>query len=573
MDVTSLLPGLAVLRSYERRWLRRDVVAGAAVAAFLVPQCMAYAEVAGLPAIVGLWAVVAPMTIYALVGSSRLLCVGPESATAIMAAAAVGPLAGGDPARFAALSAALALLVGVICVAGYAARTGFLANLLSKPLLVGYLAGVAAIMIMGQIERVTLVPVDGERFLDQAASAVSGSGGTHLPTLAVAAGVFALLAIAHRVAPTAPGSLLALVAATVVTAVARLDEHGIEVLGAVPAGLPGPAWPAVSLSDLSALAAPALGIAIIGYADVVLIGRAFGARRREPVDANQELLALGLANVGVGLTQGFPVSTSGSRTAVADSLGARTQLFALVTVAFVIAVLVVAGPLLAMFPTAALGGLVIYAAVRLVDVRELRRLAAFRIGELALALGTALAVAVVGVLPGIGLAVGLSVVQLFARLMRPHDAVLGRVPGLAGLHDVDDYPNAERPAGVLLYRYDAPLIFANAEDFKERALAALDGEPTAVEWFVLNAEANVEVDITGLDVLEELRAAVVDRGIEFGLARVKQDLMVELERVGLADRIGRDRIWPTLPSALDGITRRRTRPSPDERDPSSLEGD
>jgi MFS superfamily sulfate permease-like transporter len=334
-----------------------------------------------------------------------------------------------------------------------------------------------------------------------------------------------------------------------------LERHGMAVVGAVAAGLPDPALPAVA--DVRHLLLPALGVLVVGYTDTVLTARAFAARAGQGVDANQEFLAMGVANVGAGLLRGFPVSSSGSRTALAVAAGGRTQVYSLVTLACVAAVLLFAGPLLARFPTAALAALVVYAATRLVDVEGFRRLARFRRSELLLAVAALGGVLVLDVLWGVLLAVGLSVAEMLHRVARPHDAVQGFVPGLAGMHDVDDYPEATTEPGLVVYRYDSPLFFANAHDFRRRALAAIASQAQPVRWFVLNVEANVEVDSTALDAVEELRAELARRGIVFALARVKQDLAVALDAYGLTAAVGADRIFPTLPTAVDAYRRWR----------------
>jgi high affinity sulfate transporter 1 len=543
-----LLPGLAMLRRYQPSWLRGDVVAGLTVAAYLVPQVMAYAVLAGLPPVTGLWAILAPLALYALLGSSRQLSVGPESTAALMTAAVVAPLAAGDPARYAALAAALAIMVGLLCLIAYAARLGFVADLLSKPILVGYLAGVAVIMIVGQLSRLTGVPVEGDSIPAELVSFAANLTEMDPATAVFGAAVLALLLLGHHFFPRLPTPLIVVLLATVAVLAFDLRAHGIAVVGAVPLGLPAPALP--DLTDLRHLLLPAVGVLVVGYTDMVLTARAFAVRGGQQVDANQELLALGAANLGAGVLRGFPVSSSGSRTALAVAAGGRTQVYSLVALACVVAVLLFAGPGLALFPTAALGAIVVYAATRLVDVAGFRRLAAFRRTELLLALAAFAGVLVFDILYGVLLAVGLSVAEMLYRVARPHDAVQGFVPGLAGMHDIDDYPDATTVPGLVVYRYDSPLFFANAEDFRRRALAAVDGRGEPVIWFVLNAEANVEVDSTGLGALEELRAELTGRGVVFALARVKQDLLTALDAYGLTAAIGTERIFPTLPTAV-----------------------
>lgn len=552
----SILPGLAQFRGYQRDWLRGDVVAGVTVAAYLVPQVMAYATVAGLPPVVGLWAALAPLAVYAVLGSSRQLSVGPESTTALMTATTLGPLAVGDPARYAALAAVLALLVGVICFVGGVVRLGVLADLLSRPVLVGYMTGVAVIMIGSQLGKVTGVSVEGDEFIDQIRSFVAGLDAVHWPTIVLAAAVLILLLVLSWSVPRLPGPLIAILIATAAVAVFSLDSYGVKVVGDIPGGFPAPGVPTISAADLVALLIPAAGISIVAFSDNVLTARTFAARHDQRVDANAELRALGVCNVGTGMLHGFPVSSSGSRTALGDALGGRTQFYSIVSLFVVLAVMVVGRGVLALFPLAALGALVVYAALRLVDVPEFKRLARFRRSELILAVATTASVLLLGVLYGVLVAIVLSILDLLRRVARPHDAIQGFVPGVAGMHDVDDYPEADRVPGLVVYRYDAPLFFANAENFRERALAAVDDNPDPVKWFVLNAEANVEVDLTALDVLDQLRSELASRGIVFAMARVKQDLRVLLDAAGLVEKIGEDRIFPTLPTAVEAYRKR-----------------
>ncbi|MEZ5143354.1 MAG: sulfate permease [Acidimicrobiales bacterium] len=554
--MTSLAPGLARLRHYQRDWLRPDVLAGVTVAAYLVPQCMAYGELAGLQPVAGLWAILAPLAVYALFGSSRQLSVGPESTTAVMAATALAPLAAGEPAAYAALAAALAAITGLWCLIGRIARLGFLANLLSKPVLVGYMAGVAVTMITGQLTKTTGVPTSGDTPAAEIHSFFTHLADFQVDTFVLATAVVTFLFIMQKWFPKLPGPLIAVLASTTVVAVLDLDQHGISVVGAVPQGLPLPGLPDVSWSQVVGLLAPAVGIAVVGYTDNVLTARSFANKNGYRIDANQELLSLGLSNIGAGLFQGFPVSSSGSRTSIGDSLGSRSQLYSLVALGCVVLVLLFLGPLLALFPSAALGAIVVYAAIRLIDLPEFRRMLAFRRSEFGLAAVALVGVLVTNILVGVLVAVGLSIVVLFSGLMRPHDAVLGRVPGLPGLHDVEDWPDAQSLPGLCIYRYDAPLMFANAEDFRRRALQAIEDYPTEVEWFVLNVEAWVDIDITAVDTLHDLIDDVTEHDVVFAMARVKQDLYDDLELGGLVDRIGEDRLYPTLPTAIDAFERR-----------------
>jgi SulP family sulfate permease len=542
---------IGLLRGYDRSWLKGDALAGIAVAAYLVPQVMAYAEIAGLPAASGLAAACGALVIYAVLGSSRQLSVGPESTTALLTAVAVAPLAAGDPARYGMLAAGLAVVVGVLCLLARLFGAGALADLLSKPVLVGYLAGVAVNMIGSQLGKVTGVEVDGDTVPAQLVSFGRGIDGANAPTLVLAVALLLFLFVGSWLRPRWPIMLIGMLAAAVAVAAFSLQRYGVSVVGSAAAAPQAPAVPLLGLDDWVALLVPAAGIAVVGYSDNMLTARSFAGRHGQNVNGNTELVALGAANVVVGLLRGFPVSSSGSRTSIGDAQGSRTQLHSLIAVLVVVVILLLGQGVLASFPNAALGAVVIYAALRLIDLGEFRRIARFRTSELLIALITTGAVIVFGVLDGVLAAVGVSVVELLRRLARPHDAVLGFVPGVAGMHDLDDYPDAEPVPGLVVYRYDAPLCFANAEDFRTSALAAAETPgPEPTHWFVLNAEANVELDVTAAEALESLVGELRRRGIVFAMARVKQDLRDVLARAGLIELVGEERIYMTLPTAV-----------------------
>ncbi len=551
-----LLPGFKQLLSYQPSWLRGDLLAGITVAAYLIPQCMAYGELAGLEPVVGLWAILPPMIIYTLLGSSSQLSVGPESTTAVMTAVAVAPLVARGDNNYASLTSLLAVIVGIICLIGYFAKLGFLANLLSKPILVGYMAGVAVIMIAGQLGKISGIKIESETVFGQIAEFFSQIERIHLPTFILAICTLVFLLVIQRQWSNAPGPLLAVLLATVAVSIFDLEKQGVAIIGEIPAGLPHFALPSASFRNLVYLTTAAIGIAIVGYSDNVLTSRAFANRNGYKIDANQELLALGASNLGTGLMQGFPVSSSGSRTAIGDSLGSKTQLFSLVAFVTVILVLLFLRPLLVLFPKAALGAIVIYAAIRLIEIPEFIRLLNFKRSEFRLALITIVGVLATDILMGVGIAVGLSVIDLFARIVRPHDAVLGEVPSLPGLHDIEDWQDAKTIPGLVIYRYDAPLCFANSENFKRRALQAIESEKTPVEWFILNTEAIVEIDITAADMLEQLCRELASRNITVALARVKQDLYLQLKKAGLVETIGANRIYPTLHTAIEAFQSR-----------------
>lgn len=559
------IPGLAVARHYRSGWLRADVLAGVTVSAYLIPQVMAYAELAGLPAVTGLWASIGPLLVYSLLGSSKYLSVGPESTTALMTAVAVAPLAGGAGssgyARFALLTA---LVVGLVCVFASFARLGFLADLLSRPVLTGYMAGIAVLMMVSQLGKLTGMPVDhrlGDSTFAKVAHVAGHLNAVHLPTLLLASGMLLALLAWRRWVPTWPGPLLGMLVTAGLVAALHLNERGVAVIGQVPRSLPIPTWPDWAGADPLTLLPAALGVAVVGYSDNVLTARALADDEGVHVDNNQEFLALGAANIASGLMQGFPVSSSASRSVLAKTVNARTQLYSVVAAVMVVITVLFLGPVLAAFPVAALGAVVVYAATRLINLAELRRLRRFRISELMLAAATTVSVLVFDVLTGIGVAVALSLLDLLRRIADPHDAVLGYVPGVAGMHDIDDYPDTRQVPGLVVYRYDAPLCFANAENFRVRALAALtaaEQDPSAhgpVRWFLLNAEANTEVDLTSVDALESLRFELSQHGVQFAIARVKQDVRDQLAAAGFLQRLGPDRIYMTLPTAVQGYAR------------------
>lgn len=533
-----------------RTSVRADALAGVAVAAYLVPQCLAYARLAGLEPVVGLWAAMGALVAYAVLGSSRVLSVGPESASALLVGSAVATIgANAGTTERAEIAAALALAVAAISLVAWAARLGFLADLLSRPVLVGYMAGVAVAMIVTQLPNLTGVPLTHIDTLPRVGELARHLGDVQLAPLMVGATVVVALALLQPLRRV-PGPLVVVLGATAATKIFDLEQRGVATIGHVPTGLPAPALPGIPAHLWPAVIAAAAGICVVVFADNILTARGFAARRGDRIDANQELFALAGANVAAGVLQSFPVSSSGSRTALADASGARTQLTSIAAGIVVALVLLFAAPLLEAFPLAALAGLVVYAGARLIDVGEMRRIASFRWSEAVLVAASFAGVVLFDLLVGIGIAVGLSVAELFTRIARAHDAVQGEVPGLAGLHDIDDYQEAVTTPGLVVYRYDAPLCFANADHFRTKVLEAIEHAGHPVEWIVINMEANVEIDLTAIDMLNELCTELTGRGIVVALSRVKHDLAVYLDRGGLLDRVGSEHVYPTLPTAV-----------------------
>lgn len=546
--------GIADLRHARRTTLRGDVIGGLTVTAYSVPQVMAYSSLAGLPPQTGLWVVALTMVVYFFLGSSRLLSSGPESSTALLTAAVIAPLAAGNPQRYASLAALLALLCGACAIIAWLLKLGFIGDLLSRPVLVGYMAGVAVIMITSQIGKVSGLDVAGDSFVAQVRSFWTSvqESGLSWPSVVMGVAVAGLLIILTPRFPRVPMPLIVVALAAVAALVLSSRGMVIPTVGAIDSRPPDIGLAGVTTADAVALVLPAMGVFIVAYTDNLLTARMFAVRHRQHINSNRELLALGASNLASAAVSGFPVSSSASRAVIGEASGARTQAASLVAAAGVLTVLIGLPGVLASFPVAALGGLVIYAATRLIDASEFRRLWSFRRREFALALGAAASVLAFDILYGVIAAIVLSILELLTRVARPHAAVLGQAPGVAGWHDVDDYPGAEQVPGLLVYRYDSPLFFANADDFRRRVEAAVDSLQPRPRWLLLNMEANVEVDITGLDALDRICRHCDDEGVVVALVRVKHDVLEDLRRHGVADRIGEDRVYPTLPTAVQG---------------------
>jgi high affinity sulfate transporter 1 len=525
---------------------RANLLAGLTVCAYLVPQVMAYATVAGLPPSAGLWACLPALVLYAILGTSRLLSVGPESSVALMTAAVVGPMVAGDPDAYAATAAALALAVAAVLFLASLLRLAFIADLLSRPVLVGYLSGIAVLMIVGQLSPLLGIDVDGDSVLTEITSALGQLADINIASLAIGVTVIVAVFVLSRW-PRLPGPLLAIIAVGALAAIAGLP---VDRVGEIPRGLPVPELPQVDPGTLGPLLVGALGVSVVAFTDTTLTARAFRVRTDPEIAPTLELRALAAANAGAGLLQGMAVSSSGSRTALAKAGAATSQGYSIVAAVFLSVVLLVAGPLLSGLPRAALAGLVVYAAIRLFDLDELRRLWHFRRMEFALAAFTFFGVLVLGVLYGVVAAVAVSVLEMLARVARPHAAAIGVVPGLAGMHDIDDFPTAREEPGLLVYRYDSPLFFANAENFRRIALELVEERQPGLRWVALNCEAIVEIDSTAVDALDELRRFLDDEGIRLVLVRAKRELVEALEPAGLIDRIGREYIFPTLPTLV-----------------------
>ena len=554
---SSAVPGLAMLSSYRREWLPRDVVAGLVLTALLVPQGMAYAELAGLPPITGLYTSILCLVAYALFGPSRILVLGPDSSLGPMIAATILPLvAVGDPERAVALGSALALLVGVITAAAGIGRLGFVADLISKPTIIGYMNGLALTILVGQLPKLFGFSVDGNGFRSELRGFVQGvaDGETVAAALAVGlAGLIVILAL-QRWAPRVPGVLLAVVLAIVASAVFDLVDHGVSVVGVLPQGFPPLTVPDIGLSDVGPLVGGALGIALVSLTDTISTASSFAARLGDEVDGQKEMIGIGAANLAAGFFQGFPVSTSGSRTAVAERAGAKTQVTGLVGAVAIVAVLLFFPGLLRDLPQPILAAVVIAASISLVDLPGTVRLYRVRRTEFLLSIAAFLGVVLLGVLPGIAIAIALSVGNVFRRAWWPYQTVLGRVPGLPGFHDVRSYPEAEQLPSLVIFRFDAPLFFANSRTFREqvRALAAAEPRPS---WIVIASEPITDVDTTAADMLRDLDEDMNARGTSLVFAEMKDPVRRKIERYELTDTIDPRHFFPTVRAAVDAFRR------------------
>jgi high affinity sulfate transporter 1 len=551
------LPGLRTAREYRREWLRDDLVAGLVLTALLVPVGMGYAQAAGLPPITGLYATIVPLVAYAAFGPSRVMVLGPDSSLAAVIAAIVVPLAGQDPERAVALAGALAILTGVVILAAGIVRLGFVTELLSRPVQLGYLYGIAVTIVVGQLPKLFGFSVDATGLLSEAWAFAKGLAQGETNGAALAVGLMGIVVIVgvRRRWPRLPGVIVAVGLGIVAVVAFDLTARGVEVIGVLPRGLPSPAIPDVRLEDLPLLFSGALGIALVTVADTTVLSQSLAARRGEVVDANQELVALGAANLAAGGFQGFPISSSSSRTPVAIAAGARTQLTPLVG-AVTIALLLVAAPgALRNLPQPILAAVVITAALGLVDPEAVRRLYQVRRSEFILWLAAFAGVALLGVLWGIAAAIALSLGNFIRRAWRPHDAVLGREDELKGYHDLERHPAGRQVPGLLLYRFDAPLFFANAGEFRRRVHELLATTTPPVRWLVVAAEPITDVDTTAAAVLGELLVELRQRGVTVAFAEMKGPVKDRLRRYGLYDQVGDERFFPTVGTAVDGYLR------------------
>jgi sulfate permease, SulP family len=528
MTIAHWLPGLATLRTYKASFLPHDLAAGVTLGAVLVPVGLAYGELAGLP-MAGLYGSMLPLIAYALFGSSRQVVVGPDSAMAAIVAVAVAPLALGDPGRLALLCALLGIMVGVLCIGGALLRLGFVANFLSKPVIVGFMHGIAVVIVVSQLPKVLGLKAAGETTLDQLASLLPLLGETNPVALAIGAASVGVILLCRRLLPRVPGAVVALAGSLLAVILLGLDRHGIALVGHIPTGLPQLSLPGLSLVDFDLLLPVALAAALLSFSDTMVTGRAFAARNRYRIDANQELMGIGVANLVSGLSQGLPISASDSRTAVAEAVGSRTQVTSVVAALVVACVMLWLTPLLHYLPAAALGGILIAAAWGLCDFGEFARLWRFRGISLAGALVTLGGVIALGVMEGILIGVAFSLVLLLRALAFPPDAVLGRTPE-GNWHDPAHRAEAVPVPGLVVYRFSAPLFFANCSLFRERIEALIDASEQPVRAVIVDGGAIHDVDIMACEMLAELDGELAANGVRLMFGNLRDRVRRDIER-------------------------------------------
>ncbi len=532
--------------------MRHDIFAGLVLATMLVPVGIAYASASGLPGIQGLYATIVPLLAYALFGPSRIIVLGPDSALAAVILGVVTPLAAGDPARAATLAAMMALVAGAVLILAGLLRLGFVTELLSKPIRYGYMNGIALTVLISQLPKLFGFSISSEGPLRDVWAIGRGLLDGQTDWIGFAVGFATLIVILLlRNNKRVPGILIAVIGATVVVATLDLGAgFGVKVLGPLPQGLPAFAIPWIGYADLSSVVIGGTAIALVSFADTSVLSRTYSARLGDRVDPNQEMVGLGAANLATGLFQGFPISSSSSRTPVAEASGARTQLASVVGALAIAFLLLLAPNLLRHLPDAALAAVVIASAIGLFEITDLRRIYRIQQWEFWLSMLCFAGVAAFGAIPGIGLAIAVAIAEFLWDGWRPHSAVLGRAYGIKGYHDITRYPHARRVPGLVLFRWDAPLFFANAELFKERAYDAVAKSPTPVRWLVIAAEPVTSVDVTACDTVAEMDQALHDRGIELCFAELKDPVKDKLKRFGLFAQVGESYFFPTIGAAV-----------------------
>ncbi len=554
--LTDWIPLLRDLRHYQKAWLSRDVIAGLSVAAVQVPTAIAYAALAGFPPEVGLNASMLPVLVYALFGSSRQLVIGPDAATCAMIAALLLPMANGDMVLYLQLSAALAITAGLIMVIGGFAGMGFIVNFFARPILIGFLNGIALSIIAGQLGKLLGIAVVNRDFAPSLVELAQRLGETHVVSLGVGLATLGLLIMIRHQAPRAPTALIALLVAGLAVFLFGLDQHAVKLVGEVPSGLPGFAVPGLGYEGVQSIFMNAVGLVIVTFTSGMLTARSFASRNGYAINADQEMRAIGFANITSGLFGGFAVTGADSRTAVNDTSGGKTQLVSVIAALATAAVALFLAVPLGHLPVAALAAVLIFSAWGLLDIAGMRRLRAIDRFEFRLSVYTTVGVLVIGVLPGVVFAIALALLQVLVKVYRPAEALQGIVPGEEGYNDLSLSEDARPVPGVIIYRFDAPLLFFNADYFKQRVLSLVDGTTPRPRWLVLNAEGVNQLDSTGAQAIDELIGELQVRGVHLVVARPKLFMRKYGQPMGIGGKIGRENIFFSVHAAVDSILQR-----------------
>lgn len=549
---TQYLPCLNVMRSYRAEWLPRDIAAGVSVAAIAIPVSIAYAQLAGFPPVMGLYASILPLVAYAIFGSSRQLMVNPDSATCAMIAAVLHPLAVQNAGQYQDLAIVLTIVAGVLCLIGGFAKLGFVASFLAYPVLVGYLNGIALSIIGSQLGKLMGVQIKGGEFFEQVAEAVYLVPKAQWLTLLLGLAIMALMFILKFRLRRVPAPLVGVVVAGVLAWVYGLEHHGVAVLGKVPAGLPQFHVPVVTQTQFAHLVSGAFGLVIVSFCSGMLTARGFAAKNGYNIDPNQDLIAFGFANISAGVSNGFMVTGADSRTAINDMMGGKTQLAGVVAAGAMAAVLFFLTAPLAYVPETALAAVLVVGAVGLFDFATVRRLRTINPIEFQLSVLTTVAVITIGVFPAIVVAVSFSLLKLLQVIGRPHEVVLSRAPsGAPTLMAVDALPATIAAPGIVVYQFDAPVVFFNCEYFQTRVRAVVSGLSPRLKYFVFDAEGSVALDTTAANAIEQLRSELAAEGVTFAIARCPARFRWILDRTGLAERIGVENLFPSIHAAVE----------------------
>lgn len=563
--IEKYVPGIGLIRGYNRDWLKTDTAAAVTVFAILVPSALAYGELAGFEPVVGLYAALAAMIAYALFGSSRQVIIGPEATTAILVATVVMPMAGGDVARYAALAAALAISIGFICLLAGHFKIGFVADFLSKPILTGYITGTALIVIASQLGKLFGISLENDDFFAKILELITRLDETQLPTLVLGLVTILALVVLKRFVPKAPGPLVMVIGAIIISTIFQLAELGIAVVGQIPSGLPMPQIPQVSLADLRTLLPAALAMSVLIFSDEVLTARVFARKNHYEIDTNQELVALGATNISSGLFQSFATAASSSRTVVNDNSGGKSQMVGILSAGLVIVFLLFFTSILQNLPTVVLGAIIIVASSSLIDVQEFRSLNLVRHSEFYLSLLTLFGVLVIGIVAGIALAVGFSLLDFIHRTYRPHSSVLGITDGVDGYHGIAPGGYNQVLPGLIVYGFDAPLFFANAPYLMAQIRDLVSTADQPIRCLLLDAEAIPDIDTTAADTLKEIHQELSGKGITLAIARANKPLRETMGLTGLEELIGAENFYPSVRAGVEAFRERyivQVKPNP-----------